>query len=283
LSNFPTLVFGTSSMTASCSGSWSDREVLRREFLEALVTGRADQRETRSRAAMLGVVLAEGYLVVVARRSEASLEAMAARAALRRAVETIRRHLDPPRGAVLVGIRGEEVISLYPAAAPEDAEPLRAQCAALAIDLAEEGFSVGVGTQHPGGAGIAAGYREASEAAEIALRTGSLGTPMAFEDVLIDHIVRSSPHADLLVQSLEPLREYDERRGSSLMETLGAYFSTGFNLTRSAELLHVHPNTVVYRLRRVAELTGRDPGDPNDLLLLCLGVKLSEGAQTGAE
>jgi DNA-binding PucR family transcriptional regulator len=36
----------------------------------------------------------------------------------------------------------------------------------------------------------------------------------------------------------------------------------------------VHANTVVYRLRRVRELTGRDPHDPDDLLLLSLGLKL---------
>jgi DNA-binding PucR family transcriptional regulator len=29
----------------------------------------------------------------------------------------------------------------------------------------------------------------------------------------------------------------------------------------------IHPNTVVYRLRRIRELTGRDPHDPDDLLL----------------
>jgi len=38
----------------------------------------------------------------------------------------------------------------------------------------------------------------------------------------------------------------------------------------------VHPNTVVYRLRRIKELSGRDPHDPDDLLLLYLGLKLIE-------
>jgi DNA-binding PucR family transcriptional regulator len=41
-------------------------------------------------------------------------------------------------------------------------------------------------------------------------------------------------------------------------------------------VLQVHPNTVVYRLRRIRELTGRDPQNTNDLLLLFLGLKLSE-------
>jgi len=60
------------------------------------------------------------------------------------------------------------------------------------------------------------------------------------------------------------------------VRTLRAYFAASFNLTRSAEALSVHPNTVVYRLRRIKELSGRDPHDPDDLLLLLFGLKLSQ-------
>ena len=43
-----------------------------------------------------------------------------------------------------------------------------------------------------------------------------------------------------------------------LVETLQAYLSAGTNLTQSARMLNVHPNTVVYRLRRIRELSGRE-------------------------
>jgi len=67
-----------------------------------------------------------------------------------------------------------------------------------------------------------------------------------------------------------------EAKSAQLVPTLRAYVTCAFNLTRSAELLQVHPNTVVYRLRRIRELSGRDPQDPDDLLLLFLGLKLVE-------
>jgi DNA-binding PucR family transcriptional regulator len=35
----------------------------------------------------------------------------------------------------------------------------------------------------------------------------------------------------------------------------------------------VHPNSVVYRLRRIKQLTGRDVHDPNELLVLILSIK----------
>ncbi len=46
------------------------------------------------------------------------------------------------------------------------------------------------------------------------------------------------------------------RAGRELMETLDAFFAAGGVLESTARALFVHPNTVRYRLRRVAELTG---------------------------
>ena len=88
-------------------------------------------------------------------------------------------------------------------------------------------------------------------------------------------ILRSTVHSQrLLADTLGPLRAYDAERRTELVATLRAYFEAGYNLTRAAQALNVHANTVVYRLRRVRELTGRDPHDPDDLLLLSLGLKL---------
>ncbi|MEV2278716.1 helix-turn-helix domain-containing protein [Nocardiopsis sp. NPDC049922] len=46
-----------------------------------------------------------------------------------------------------------------------------------------------------------------------------------------------------------------------LLETLRAYFRGGA-ATTAADALHVHPQTLRYRLRRVRELTGHDPHRP---------------------
>jgi DNA-binding PucR family transcriptional regulator len=49
------------------------------------------------------------------------------------------------------------------------------------------------------------------------------------------------------------------------------------NLTRAAEALHVHPNTLRYRLRRIEERSGRDPHIFSDLVdLICLLDLLEE-------
>ena len=49
------------------------------------------------------------------------------------------------------------------------------------------------------------------------------------------------------------------RAGGELLETLDAFFAAGGVLESAARALYVHPNTVRYRLRRVAEVTGLRP------------------------
>jgi DNA-binding PucR family transcriptional regulator len=44
--------------------------------------------------------------------------------------------------------------------------------------------------------------------------------------------------------------------------------------------LFVHPNTVRYRLRRIAEITGRVPGDPRDSLVLRIGLAVGRLARS---
>jgi DNA-binding PucR family transcriptional regulator len=56
--------------------------------------------------------------------------------------------------------------------------------------------------------------------------------------------------------------------GPTLTETLDAYLDCGGAIESCARKLFVHPNTVRYRLRRIADFTGRDPTQPRDAYVL---------------
>lgn len=62
------------------------------------------------------------------------------------------------------------------------------------------------------------------------------------------------------------------RAGGELLETLDAFFGAGGVLEAAARALYVHPNTVRYRLKRVAEVTGFTPTDPRDAFVLRLAL-----------
>jgi hypothetical protein len=86
-------------------------------------------------------------------------------------------------------------------------------------------------------------------------------------------LARSPDLAERLAgRVLGPLEAYAERRSSGLMETLEAFLACELDRRRTAQQLHVHPNTLDYRLRRIAELTDLELGRPRDLVLLELAL-----------
>lgn len=74
--------------------------------------------------------------------------------------------------------------------------------------------------------------------------------------------------------TLGPLLEYDDRRGTLLVETLRAYFTAGGNLSRAKDDLHIHVNTVSQRLERIGQLIGADWQSPDRALELQLALHL---------
>lgn len=76
-----------------------------------------------------------------------------------------------------------------------------------------------------------------------------------------------------------PVRAWDARRGTGLVETLEAWFATGGHLKDTATALHLHPNTVTQRLERIGELLGpgwREPGHALDLQLALRLARLQD-------
>src|SRR5487761_93292 len=62
--------------------------------------------------------------------------------------------------------------------------------------------------------------------------------------------------------------------GAALIDTLVTYLEQGSSLEATARLLFVHPNTVRYRLRRVAELTDYTPSVGRDGFTLWVAIIL---------
>ncbi len=57
---------------------------------------------------------------------------------------------------------------------------------------------------------------------------------------------------------LAPLIEHDQENSVSLLDTLSAFLDCDCSWARTARVLHIHVNTVHYRVRRIETLTGRD-------------------------
>ncbi|WP_188830741.1 PucR family transcriptional regulator [Nocardia camponoti] len=71
--------------------------------------------------------------------------------------------------------------------------------------------------------------------------------------------------------------------GSSLSDTLDAYLDCGGAVETCARQLYVHPNTVRYRLKRIGEITGRDPMNPRDAYVLRIAATVGRLTRTSNE
>jgi DNA-binding PucR family transcriptional regulator len=103
--------------------------------------------------------------------------------------------------------------------------------------------------------------------------------PVAADDLLPERALAGDvlAHRRLVEAAIEPL----DAAGGELLNTLACYLDGGGVLESCARTLFVHPNTVRYRLRRVAELTGRSPNDPRDALVLrfaLIAARLGNGS-----
>lgn len=69
--------------------------------------------------------------------------------------------------------------------------------------------------------------------------------------------------------------------GQALSATLDSFLEGGGSIERCARELYVHPNTVRYRLRKIATVTGRDPTDARDAYVLKVAISASRLMQAG--
>jgi hypothetical protein len=101
---------------------------------------------------------------------------------------------------------------------------------------------------------------EAESACSMAARSGGVATwrDLATLPALLTQFPaeRLDPFTGQLIV---PLVEYDARRRGELLSTLRTFVGLDGSIARTAEALHIHVNTLRYRLERVKAVTGHDP------------------------
>jgi sugar diacid utilization regulator len=233
----------------------SEMERARRDLLDVLLSGRDPGPEQERRAETLG--LRGDHVVVVAAADPASSR-LIAQALARQDSFVVARH-DEVVGLARVYVRRgpREVRS----GLDHSAEWLRR---AHGLEL-----RAGVSAVCSGLPEIARGYAEAASALRHA---GPQRPAVALEDVgLLEHLTAG---ADAAAARLVPAGAQRLAAEGTLAATLRAYADSDLNVARTAERLTVHPNTVHYRLRRVREITGRDPRRFGQLAELLIALDL---------
>lgn len=87
---------------------------------------------------------------------------------------------------------------------------------------------------------------------------------------------------ELTQTSVRRLTEHDAKKGSAYAASLTAWLDTHGDINAAAVRLHVHPNTLRYRLSRVREIIGRDLEDPDFRLAVWLQLRIDQLENTVA-
>jgi hypothetical protein len=141
--------------------------------------------------------------------------------------------------------------------------PMRLDDQALDSLDAGSALRIALGEPAPGLAGFRSSHREALRAKTVADMSGGLLSPViSFAEVSIAAMLSEDLDAlrAWVARTLGELAREDEAM-ARLRETVRVFLETGGSFTDAAARLHLHKNTVHYRVRKAEEIRGRPLGD----------------------
>ncbi|WP_369195185.1 PucR family transcriptional regulator [Streptomyces djakartensis] len=275
------------------------RRRLAQEVLELVQTGAAPG-EIAARLRVAAPVLLPGlgaaphWQVVVARVDWDGEETEAGPVAQALLEEIL---LDPasagpdPSDRIAVAHTGEEAIALVPLPAVT-AEHDGPETGVLADALLESvrdpltagldgdgRLTLGVSAAVHSAEGLRGALEEARHARRVAAarpgRVCAAGHQELASHVLLLPFVPDDVRRAFTARLLDPLRDYDRRHRAELIPTLEAFLDCDGSWTRCATRLHLHVNTLRYRVGRIEQLTGRDLSRLEDKLDFFLALRMS--------
>jgi purine catabolism regulator len=139
-------------------------------------------------------------------------------------------------------------------------------------------YSGGIGRIARNLQAIPQSYREAQQALEIGQRLFSATGLHSFARLgiyrLLFHMDDMNELQAFYQEMLGPLHNADTRGEGTLIDTLEGFFRCNGNLSETARTMHLHRNSLLYRLGRIEEILGRSLEDSELRLSLQIALKI---------
>jgi hypothetical protein len=241
------------------------------DALTLLESDKAVRPETLVRLRQAGVDTSGEVVVAVAAITGRPDQVEVARSLL----EDLAAQIAPPVVGVTKDGRAVALLPLGPDS-PDPLPVLRSGLNRLAPGLGRSHFVIGVGAPATPEA-LAGALEEARHASLLAEhRSGEVSLVASQEVTSYGALLAMVPdelRRAFAARVVGPVLEYDERSAAGLRETLLAFLDNSGSWSRTAEALHLHVNTVRYRIGRVEELTGRDLSQLEDRVDVFLALR----------
>jgi sugar diacid utilization regulator len=247
---------------------------VRDDLVEGLLLGRGrDVADAARWAAHLGYDPARAHHVVAIAFEPPAVE---------RIRESIEHFMTTRAPEAIVSARESEVVAVIAATASDsraDPRKLGQACLARLAELFPGAkVVIGIGGACTAADEIARSYDQARRTTQTLWRLGRAGTVSAFEDLGIHRLLLQVPDLDELrsfaAEVLGKLSEHEHEHKSEYLATLACYFRENNSPQRASRLLHVHANTVAYRIKRIEEITGLRLDNYRDRLIAQVALEI---------
>jgi len=135
---------------------------------------------------------------------------------------------------------------------------------------------VSMGVALSGIDGVALSYQSARQTSRVGRQRDAEATSFSYYELSLPVLLAglgSGWQAEQLRRPLLRLNEADKRNGT-LRRTIDLWFAHNGHPLATAKALHIHRNTLDYRLRQISEATGLDLTNTDDRLLLYIALQL---------
>ncbi len=191
--------------------------------------------------------------------------------------ESIEHFVATRASEAIVSARESEVVVVT--AAPMDARQLAAACLARLSELFPAvKVVIGIGGTCRDPREVARSYAQAERTTQTLQRLGRSGAVSAFGDLGILRLLLQVPDLAELrsfaADVLGKLSMHEHEHKSEYLTTLACYFRENNSPQRASRILHVHPNTVAYRVKRIEEITGLRLDNYTDRLIAQVALEI---------
>lgn len=154
---------------------------------------------------------------------------------------------------------GNEVIITIPSEV-KDLDPLVKGL----MGVARDNVKIGIGEVEFGIEGIRNSYKQAKQAVLFEKEVGTVSYSKAWKIERLATAIREDEYNSVCLPYEKLLKEL----GDIYIKTVDTYLSKNFSIKETADLLHIHRNTLLYRLDQIKGKVGLDPRSFHDAFIL---------------
>jgi sugar diacid utilization regulator len=264
----------------------------RDDLVEGLLSGRGEPGDAERWARHLGYDAGRDHhvLAVLLEVPGAAADEGRATAPRRAAGGAVEGFFTARAPDAIALVRDAEVVVVLP-------EPLGARSASRAGQLGQlclnrvrelspdAVVTIGIGGACREPADVARSYAEARRTIDMVRHMGRSGCVVAFDALDVHRLLLQVPDLSELRgfarSVLGKLSLHERDHNSEYLSTLACYFRENNSPQRASRSLHVHPNTVTYRIRRIEAITGLDFDNYRDRLMAQVALEILDAVGDG--